>query len=167
MSDDAKTPNPHGVPSTTGPKPIRGAQGQINRVVRALMRVPGLSRVIGKRLITLHVVGRKSGKTYDVPVAYTVHESLLLIGTGARPWVRNLTPGTALTATRGRGPERFEPVVHTDEASVLRLFEIIARDNRNNAGYNGIGFDAAGEPNKADIYQTWQQGGMVIELRPL
>ncbi|MGW4365697.1 hypothetical protein ACWEKT_08630 [Nocardia takedensis] len=166
MSDDAKTPNPYGVPSTSGPKPIRGAQAQINKVVRGLLNVPGLSRVVGMRLITLHVVGVKSGKTYDVPVAYTQQGSTLLIGTTTRPWVRNLRPGTALTGSRGRGPERFDPVVHTDEESVLRLFEIVARDNRNNAGYNGIGFDAAGEPNKADIYQTWQRGGVVIELRP-
>lgn len=50
---------------------------------------------------------------------------------------------------------------------MLRLFEIIARDNRTNACYNGIGFDAEGNSNKADIYQTWQRGGVVIELRPV
>ena len=79
--------------------------------------------------------------------------------------MRNLAPGTPLTLTRGGRPERFDPIVHTEADDVLRLSEIIARDNKTDAGFNGIGFDADGNPNKADIYQTWQQGGVVIELR--
>lgn len=167
MSDDAKATNPYGTPTTDGPRSPGRTQGLTNSIVRTLLRVPGLSAVVGKRLMTLQVVGRKSGRTYQIPVAYTRHGSALLIGTAQRPWVRNLKPGTPLTITRGAGPERFEPLVHTGEDEVMRLFAIIARDNRTNAGYNGIGFDAAGEPEQADLYQTWQQGGVVIELRPL
>ncbi|MEU1524219.1 hypothetical protein ACWDO0_35070 [Nocardia rhamnosiphila] len=167
MSEDSPAANPYGTPTTSGPRPIGRAQGLTNRVVRTLLRLPGLSGVVGKRLATLHVVGRKSGRAYNIPVAYTAHGSTLLIGTSRRPWVRNLATGTPLTITRGGRPEQFDPVVHTEAEDVLRLFEIIARDNRTNAGYNGIGFDPAGNPNKADIYQTWQQGGVVIELRPV
>jgi hypothetical protein len=46
-------------------------QGLANAIVRGLSRVPGLSGVVGERLITLYVVGRKSGKRYTVPVAFT------------------------------------------------------------------------------------------------
>ncbi|WP_328392238.1 hypothetical protein [Nocardia sp. NBC_00416] len=167
MSDDSAAPNPYGTPGTSGPKPIGRAQGVTNLLVRTLLRVPGLSSVVGKRLVTLHVVGRKSGRTYDVPVAYTVHGQSLLIGTALRPWVKNLAPGTPVTASRGGRPEQFDPLVHTGTDDVVHLFEVIARDNKTNAGFNGIGFDAEGNPNKADIYQTWQQGGVVIELRPI
>ncbi|WP_327147545.1 hypothetical protein [Nocardia sp. NBC_01329] len=167
MSDDDRTGNPYGTPTTSGPRPIGRAQGVTNRVVRTLLRVPGLSGVVGKRLATLHVVGRRSGNTYDIPVAYTAYGQTLLIGTALRPWVKNLAPGTPLTITRGGRPERFDPTVYTEADDVLRLFEIIARDNKTNAEFNGIGFDAEGDPNKADIYQTWQQGGVVIELRPV
>ena len=44
-------------------------QGAANRVVRALLRTPLLARLVGARLLTLYVVGRKSGKRYTVPVA--------------------------------------------------------------------------------------------------
>lgn len=33
-----------------------------------------------------------------------------------------------------------------------------------NAKFYGIGYTADGEPSEADIYQTWQRGGVVIEL---
>ncbi|WP_189034334.1 hypothetical protein [Nocardia rhizosphaerihabitans] len=48
---------------------------------------------------------------------------------------------------------------------MLELFAVIARDNKQNAEFNGIGYTADGEASKADIYQTWQQGGG-IELTP-
>lgn len=159
--------NPYGTPTTTGPKPLSRYQSATNTVVRNLLKVPLLSRVVGKRLLTLHVVGRKSGTVYRIPLAYTRHGDTLLIGTSSRPWVRNLRPGTPVTVTRGHGPEQFDPVVHTTEADVLRLFAIVASDNKTNAEFNGIGFDPDGSPNKADLYQNWQQGGVVVELTPV
>ncbi|MEV4636449.1 hypothetical protein AB0J80_03760 [Actinoplanes sp. NPDC049548] len=69
-------------------------QGVANRIVRGLLRVPFLSRLVGNRLITLYVVGRKSGKRYAVPVPYTQHEGALLIGSPFA-WGRNLRTGTA------------------------------------------------------------------------
>lgn len=166
MSDDKSSENPYGTPTTTGPEPIRSYQTAVNHVVRTLLRVPVLSGVVGKHLLTLHVVGRKSGKAYDVPLAYTRHNGTLLIGTAQRPWVKNLRPGTPVAASLGGPRQQFNPTVYTSEADVLRLYEIIARDNAANAKFNGIGFGADGAPVKADIYQTWKLGGVVIELTP-
>jgi deazaflavin-dependent oxidoreductase (nitroreductase family) len=166
MSEQASSENPYGTPTTSGPQPIPSYQVLMNRVVRTLLRVPGISGVVGKRLMVLHVVGRKSGKVYDVPLAYTRHGDSLLIGTALRPWVKNLRAGDAVQGSFGGEPRTFVPIVHTAEADVLRLYEIVARDNKQNAKYNGIGFDADGAPSKADIYQTWQHGGVVVELTP-
>ncbi|WP_141717602.1 nitroreductase/quinone reductase family protein [Nocardia altamirensis] len=166
MSDRPTTENPYGTPSTTGPEPIGKSQARTNKIVRSLLRVPGISRVVGNYLMTLHIVGRKSGKRYDVPVAYTKHDGSLLIGTALRPWVKNLQAGDPVQVSRGRKPEMFVPVVHTAEQDVMRLYAIIAADNKTNAKFNGIGFTADGAPNKADLYQTWQLGGVVIELTP-
>ncbi|GAA5052920.1 PNPOx family protein [Nocardia callitridis] len=166
MPEQPPTPNPYGTPSTDGPEPLRPSQGFVNKIARTLLRTPGLSRLVGKRLLTLHVVGRKSGKTYDVPVAYTEHDGILLIGTALRPWVKNLRGAAPVTASLGGSPRTFDPVVYTDEDDVLRLYAIVAADNHYNAKLNGIGFGPDGTPNKADIYQTWQQGGVVIALTP-
>ncbi|KAF0847176.1 nitroreductase/quinone reductase family protein [Nocardia caishijiensis] len=156
--------NPYGIPTTTGPEPLRPYQNRINSIVRGLLKVPVLSGIVGKRLATLHVTGRRSGTVYDVPVAYTVHEGTLLIGTALRPWVKNLRGGAEVRLSRGAAPETFTATVHSDEAAVLDLYTVIARDNKQNAKFNGIGYTADGEPSKADIYQTWQQGGVVVQL---
>jgi deazaflavin-dependent oxidoreductase (nitroreductase family) len=166
MSEEKPSENPYGTPTTTGPQPIPSYQGAVNVLIRTLLRIPGLSGVVGKRLLALHVVGRKSGKVYDVPVAYVRDDNTLLIGTSMRPWVKNLRPGTPVRASLGGKPREFDPVVHTDEKEVMRLFEVIAKDNRVNAKFNGIGFGPDGEPVRADLYQTWQLGGVVIELTP-
>ena len=57
------------------------SQGLANLVARELLRTPLLCRVVGVRLITIYVMGRKSGRHYAVPVAHTRHDGALLVGT--------------------------------------------------------------------------------------
>jgi deazaflavin-dependent oxidoreductase (nitroreductase family) len=138
-------------------------QGLANRMVRVLLRVPLLSRGIGSRLITLYVVGRKSGRRYTVPVAYTRHEGELLIGTPFE-WGRNLRTGEKLDV-RYRGRRRPAEVrVLTGEADVVRDYAVIARDNRSFARFNRIGFDQGGNPLAADLHRCWAAGARVIRL---
>lgn len=163
MNQDSVS-NPYGTPSTTGPQPVGRFQRVTNSVVRTLLKAPLLGPVVGRRLMILHVVGRKTGRVFDIPVAYSRHDGALLIGTALRPWVKNIRPGTPVQVSMG-GPRRSaDAEVFTDADEVMHWFEIVARDNRRNARYNGIGFDADGNPNKADLYQTWQLGGAVIRL---
>ena len=90
-------------------------QGAANRVVRVLLRTPLLARLVGARLLTVYVVGRKTGKRYTVPVAYCRHEGALLFGTEFR-WVRNLRTGEPVEI-RLKGRRRTADVtVTTDEA---------------------------------------------------
>src|SRR6202012_3032291 len=75
------------------------AQNLVNRIVRGVLRTPGLAQLAGGRLLTIYVVGRKSGRHYDVPVAYTRHEVGLLIGTPFG-WPRNLRNGERVCIRR-------------------------------------------------------------------
>jgi deazaflavin-dependent oxidoreductase (nitroreductase family) len=138
-------------------------QGVANRIVRGLLRVPLLSRGIGKHLITLYVVGRKSGKRYVVPVAYTEHDGFLLVGTPFG-WGRNLRTGEPVEV-RFKGRRRTADVrVLTEESAVVADYAVIARKNRNFAGFNKIGFDAQGNPEVPDLHRAWAAGGRVIRL---
>jgi hypothetical protein len=67
-------------------------QGLANNVVRALLRAPLIGPAMGRRLITVYLVGRRSGKHYEIPVAYTLDGDDLLIGTPFG-WGRNLRSG--------------------------------------------------------------------------
>jgi hypothetical protein len=138
-------------------------QGLANAVVRGLSRVPGLSGKIGDRLITLYVVGRKSGKRYTVPVAFTRHEGTLLIGTPFA-WGRNLRTGEPVEV-RYKGKLRTADVeVRSDEADVVADYEIIARDNHQFADFNKIALDNDGNPSADDLHLAWAAGARAFRL---
>jgi deazaflavin-dependent oxidoreductase (nitroreductase family) len=140
-------------------------QGAANRVVRGLLRTPLLCRVVGARLITVYIMGRKSGRRYAVPVAYTRHEGALLIGTPFG-WGRNLRTGEPVDI-RLKGARRPADVeVFTDEAEVVKLYSAMARDNRNFAKFNQVAIDADGNPNAGDLHLAWAAGARAFRLTP-
>lgn len=141
------------------------AQQTINRLTRGLMRTPLVSRGIGKRLLTVYVVGRKTGRRYSIPVAYTRHDGALLIGTPFG-WARNLRTGDTVQI---RLQGKLQPAsvrVHTDEAEVVELYGVISRGNHQFARFNGIGIEPDGSPNAADLHSAWANGARVIQLSP-
>ncbi len=139
-------------------------QGVVNRIARGLLRTPGLARIAGRRLITLYVVGRKSGRRFTIPVAYTWHQGELLIGTPFA-WGRNLRTGDSITV-RHLGRRRVADVrVHTGEAEVVADYAVICRDNAGFAKFNRVGRDARGNPDPADLHRAWAAGGRVLRLR--
>jgi deazaflavin-dependent oxidoreductase (nitroreductase family) len=141
------------------------AQGLVNRIVRGLLRAPLLGRVVGRRLVTLYVVGRKTGRRYTVPIAYTRHDGTLLTGTQAG-WGRNLRTGEPITI-RFRGRRQPADVqVLIDEAEVVDAYSTMARDNHNFAKFNQIRFDAAGNPERDDLHQAWLAGSRAFRLTP-
>ena len=141
------------------------AQALVNRMMRGLLRTPLLSRLVGSKLVTLYVVGRKSGRRYVVPVAYTADQGDLLIGTPFG-WGRNLRTGEAMTI-RLKGRRRLADVrVIADEPGVVDAYGVMARDNHNFASFNKIGFDTSGNPVPADLHQAWAAGARAFRLTP-
>jgi len=170
MTPMDRTPGPSN-PSAAG-QPTSGpraqtlaVQGLVNRVIRGLLRTPLLCRVVGNRMITVYAVGRKSGRHYAIPVAYTRHDGIILIGTPFA-WGRNLRTGERVDI-RFKGKRRPADVhVLTDEAGVRELYAVMARDNHNFAKFNTIGFDTAGNPNPDDLHLAWAAGARAIRLTP-
>ena len=163
MSPDSR---PATTPTTAGPRPNRPYQGALNRLMRILLRTPLISRSVGSRLLTITVVGRKTGTAYVIPVSYTRHENYLLVGTVAKKWVSNLQPGVPVEIRVCGKQQLAEQMVIRDEATVVELFDIIARDNHTNAKFSGISFNPDGSPNQADLHQAWKLGAAVIRLSP-
>jgi deazaflavin-dependent oxidoreductase (nitroreductase family) len=148
-------------------QPVQKMAGQnlVNRIVRGVLRTPGLAQLAGRRLLTVYVVGRKSGRHYDVPVAYTRHEGSLLIGTPFG-WARNLRTGEPVDI-RLRGRRRAADVqVIADEPGVAEAYTVMARDNRRFAQFNHIGFGADGSPVPADLHRAWATGARAFRLTP-
>jgi deazaflavin-dependent oxidoreductase (nitroreductase family) len=140
-------------------------QGLVNRLVQGLSRVPLVSRLIGRNLIILYVVGRKSGKRYTVPVAYTRHDGALLVGS-AFGWGRNLRSGEPIEV-RYLGKRRpVDVVVVSDEDGVVADYAVIARANHHFGAFNNVGYDADGNPEPADLHRAWAAGARVFRLAP-
>ncbi len=159
-------------PLTGSPQPRPRARaralavrGLVNRIIRGLLRTPLVSRLVGSRLVTVYVVGRKSGRRYAVPVAYARHEGGLLIGTPFG-WGRNLRTGDPV-AIRLKGRRRLADVqVLKHEHEVVDAYAVMARDNHNFAKFNSIGFDRAGAPVLADLRLAWAAGARAFRLTP-
>ena len=157
MADSGSRPEPQA-------KTMPG-QRLVNLVVRGLLRTPALSRVIGSRLVTLYVVGRKSRQRYPVPVAYMVQGDDLLIGTSFG-WGRNLRTGEPI-AIRLKGKLRWADVrSYSKEPEVVSAYAHMARINPTFAKFNRIHMDADGEPDRDDLRLAWLGGARVLRLTP-
>jgi hypothetical protein len=150
---------------TAGQPQTMAGQGAANRIVRGLLRTPGLNRVVGGRLVTLYVVGRKSGRRYTVPVAYTRQDGDLLIGTPFG-WGRNLRSGEPVEILL-KGKRRLADVeAFTDEPGVTRLYAIMCKDNKAFANFNKVSNGPDGEPSPDDLHSAWTNGARAFRLSP-
>lgn len=155
--------------NTPDPIPPRASmlrfQGAANRVVRVLLRTPVICRAIGRLLVIVYVVGRKTGTRYVVPVAYARHDGALLIGTPFG-WARNLRSGEPVDIRIKGRLRRADVEVITDETGVVEAYAVMARGNHNFAAFNKISFDPAGNPDPTDLRLAWAAGARAIRLTP-
>lgn len=150
----------------TATRPSTGRmQGTTNKIVRGMLATPGISSGIGKVLMTVYVVGRKTGKRYTVPVAYTTHEGKFLIGTGFG-WAKNLRTGEPVDVRYKGKRITCDVEAFTGEEDVTRLYAVICRGNKNFAGFNQIGSGADGEPDPGDLRAAWLGGARAFLLTP-
>lgn len=140
-------------------------QGLVNRIVRGMLRAPLLCRLVGKRILVVYVVGRKSGRHYAIPVAYTRANGNLLVGSPFT-WIRNLRTGEQVQI-RLLGKRRPTDVqILTEEAAVVEHLAVMARDNHQFAKFNMIRFDEGGDPKSDDLRLAWAAGERVAILTP-
>jgi deazaflavin-dependent oxidoreductase (nitroreductase family) len=140
-------------------------QGLVNAITRTALKTPGVARGIGRKLILLHVVGRKTGKHYDIPIAYMEHEGKVLVGTPFG-WVKNLHTGDPLDV-HYKGDRRTAQVeVVDDEEGVVELFRLMCKDNHAFAKFNNIHLDEKGEPEEQDLHAAYGFGARAVLLTP-
>jgi hypothetical protein len=131
-----------------------------------LLRTPLLCRLVGRRLLTVYLVGRKSGRHCAVPVAGTRRNGSLLAGTQSA-WARNLRTGEPVHI-RLAGKRRSADVhVVADETGAVGHLALMARDSHRFARFNKIGLDQRGDPSADDLHLAWAAGARVALRTPL
>lgn len=140
-------------------------QGAVNRVMRRLLRTPVLAGGPGRRLVLLEIVGRHSGKRYELPVAYTRQGADLLIGTPF-PWGRNLRTGDVIDIVLMGKRRQADVVAFTDRDGVLEAYAEMCRANKAFASFNKISRGADGQPDAGDLEAAWRSGARAFRLTP-
>lgn len=140
-------------------------QGLANQVIRGVLRTPLLARLAGAKLVTLYITGRKSGRRYTIPVAYTRDGGDLLIGTPFG-WGKNLRTGDQVPVRLKGRLRRADVRAYTSEAEVTEAYAVMTRDNRAFANFNQVSFDAEGNPRPEDLHDAWVAGARAFRLTP-
>jgi deazaflavin-dependent oxidoreductase (nitroreductase family) len=148
-----------------GQAQVMSTQKVANAIVSTLLRTPGVSSGMGKRLVIINVTGRKTGKKYSVPVAYTRHDGILLVGTPFA-WARNMRTGEPVEIILQGKRRQADVEVIRDEDGVVAAYDVICRDNRQFAKFNNIGFGPDGVPSPSDLHQAWAHGARAYRLSP-
>lgn len=156
-------------PKAAGPSTPRATtlrwQKLTNTLIRGLLRTPGVSRLIGAKLLTIYVIGRKSGQRYAIPVAYTPRDADLLIGSPFG-WIRNLRTGDPVDIRLKGRRVTADVRVFRDEAGVVATYAAMARENHTFAGFNKIAIGADGEPDPGDLLLAFRAGARAAVLTP-
>lgn len=90
----------------------------MNPLVRGLLASP-LHGAVDSALLTLHLIGRRTGRRYDIPVGYVEIDGRLLVVTQHR-WRANLRGGRDVEVTRRGHRHGVHAELDDDPASVAR-----------------------------------------------
>ena len=93
----------------------------VNRVAVALLDAPVLGRIVGRGLVKIRYVGRRTGKTVELPVGYRRSGRDIVIGVmapDAKTWWRNfLGDGGPITVLGLDGRDRIAHAVANRDAA--------------------------------------------------
>lgn len=112
----------------------------VTKIMKLMLRSP-VHGMVSKTALLITFTGRKSGKTYTIPVDYSQAGDLVTIFTHAK-WWKNLRNGAPVTL-RIRGRElqgRAEPVVEDKQAVAAGLIAHL-RKVPSDARYYSVTFD--------------------------
>lgn len=92
-------------------------------LITLLLKSP-LRRKVGKNFMIVHVVGRKSGKKYDVLIGRHEVNGRTVASLGAQ-WRYNLRGGADIDVTTGEGVQRAHVTVVEDRMEMAKVFHAI------------------------------------------
>jgi hypothetical protein len=120
-----------------------------NGIVSGLLRSP-LHGILSNTLILLSFQGKKSGKTYTIPVGYTLNGNLVKIVSRAG-WWKNLRKDVPVTLwLKGQQHSGIAEAFYGDENVVEAIMALAPKSQQLRKMYR-ISLDANGQPNPEDI----------------
>jgi deazaflavin-dependent oxidoreductase (nitroreductase family) len=142
---------------------LERVMGALNALPKFVLRLP-FQTPMSRRLVLLRYTGRKSGRSYTIPVSYVEQgDTLLIPGGGA--WKINLEQGSAVRV-RLRGSERSaSPEVIKEIDELERLVAFMMAANPAVSRFIGVPREIDGHPNRERLEQAVRGGFAVVRLR--
>ena len=144
----------------------------MNPFVRLALRTP-FHRLLDNSVLILHVVGRSSGRCYDIPVGFVDVRDRLIVVTQHR-WRRNLrsgvdprvvdTTGTDLGVTRFGRRLVMHAELDEDPVSVAVIVDRVLRRVGRSAGARrlGIVIDGVAEPTSSELAEANREFDLAV-----
>jgi deazaflavin-dependent oxidoreductase (nitroreductase family) len=110
-------------PAVEDSRPPNGLLKFVNPVVREVLRSKQLHRLASKNLILLTVTGRKSGRSYTVPVTRHERPDGALVVSAAGGWRHNLQDGAEARVTLDGRERPAHVAVEHDPVRATEVFK--------------------------------------------
>lgn len=138
-----------------------------NPIVIALLRSP-LHSIIDKSTILITFTGRKSGKTYTLPVSYVRDgDTLMMISQREHSWWKNLRGGAQVTLYLQGRTLKARGEVFTDTETVANKLLLFLQRFPSYQRLIHIKLAANGQPENLEAFQSFAQGIVIIQMKEL
>ena len=122
-----------------------------NPLMRALLRSP-LHGLLSGMLMLLSYTGRKSSRTYTIPIGYFDWDADELMAFTSARWWTNLRDGAPVTLLlKGQRLQAVPTVIHEREAVIGTVEDFIKRRGRATARKLPLGLPTDREPTLAEL----------------
>jgi hypothetical protein len=138
--------------------------GLVNAPMRVLLALP-FRTPMSKSLMLAYLTGRKSGRRYRVPLSY-VHDGETLLTPGGGRWKLNLVEGRAERLKIGGRDLMAAPELVSEIDEVDRLMEVMVAGDSRILSFSGIGRDADGRIDRAQLAPALKHGFRIVRWRP-
>jgi len=118
---------------------------------------------MSRRLILLSYTGRKTGRSYTIPVSYVEQGNALLIP-GGGAWKKNLENGLAVRIWFRGKEQRANPEVIRDLDEVEKLVAFMMAANPAVSRFIGVPKQPDGRPNREKLELAVRGGFALVQL---
>jgi hypothetical protein len=127
-------------------------RGWPNKLMRALLRTPGLQRVLGRSVALIAFQGHKTRRVFETPVSYArVCDTVVVLSRASRMWWRNLEERPVVRLRlAGRDCLGRSTVKQGDEAELDTVISFLKR-RRFDAKAYGVSVEPDGKPSETDV----------------
>jgi len=157
------------VAPSTSQRPLKmRVMRSVFRVVNVPMRfVLGLpvSTPLAKRLMLVHLTGRRSGRRYRQPISF-VRDGETLLTPGGGQWKFNLVGGQPTRVTLGGRDISLLPELVRDPAEVARLLDAMRAKNPAITRFVPIATVADGTYDRDAVSRAVEHGFLIVRWTP-